>query len=419
MAACHCRRVDASQPDAPGSASTVAAEPPRQGPGEVGPAGRGDGISGGDAMPAWVPRAIALFLGGLAGLFLLRWLVSELQSFLMILVVSLFLSFALEPAVNWLARHGIRRGLATGLVMIGGFLVTVAFLVLLGQALFSQVSSFMKDLPHRVDRIEKQVNKRFDTKFDADKLVRDIKKGDVQGYASKLGSRALDLGASALGVVFNLFTVFLFTFYMVADGPRFRRTLLSFLPPGRQERVISGWDVAIAKTGGYIYSRGLLALLSAIATTVVLELLGIDYALALGLWTGLVSQFIPTVGTYLAGALPVLVALLDDPGDALVILVFFVIYQQIENYVFSPKVTARTMDLHPAVAFGTVMVGAALFGGIGALIALPAAAVIQAIGSTYLERHEVIDTVMTRDDDTKSDGLRQWWSQRRTSTTAS
>ena len=90
-------------------------------------------------------------------------------------------------------------------------------------------------------------------------------------------------------------------------------------------------------------------------------------------------------------------SLLDDPGHALVILVFLLVYQQIENYVFAPKITARTMDLHPAVAFGTVMVGAALFGGVGALIALPAAAVIQAVASTYLKRHEVIDTHMTRD----------------------
>src|SRR5690606_9946910 len=98
----------------------------------------------------------------------------------------------------------------------------------------------------------------------------------------------------------------------------------------------------------------------------------------------------------LAGALPVLVALIDDPGNALFILAFLLIYQQVENYVFAPKITARTMDLHPAVAFGTVMVGAALFGPVGALIALPAAAVIQAIASTYLERHDVQDTYMSR-----------------------
>ena len=90
-----------------------------------------------DVMPGWVPRAILLFLVGAAGLVTVRWLLLELQSFLVLLVVSLFLSFALEPAVNWLNRHGIRRGLATGMVMLGSLVAMLAFLVLLGQALFS------------------------------------------------------------------------------------------------------------------------------------------------------------------------------------------------------------------------------------------------------------------------------------------
>lgn len=358
-------------------------------------------------MPSWVPRAIFLLLAGVAALYLTRWLVAELQSILLVLVVSLFLSFALEPAVNWLANHGVRRGLATALVMFGGFAAAVAFLVLLGSALFTQVSEFIDDLPDRVERIETEVNERFDVELDTDELVAEIENSqDIQRLATDLGSSALEFGISAVGAVFNLFTIGLFTFYMVADGPRFRRTVLSFLPTARQERVLEGWEIAIDKTGGYIYSRGLLALLSATAATIVLQVMDVDYALALGLWIGLVSQFIPTIGTYLAGALPVAIAALDDTTDALVVLVFLLVYQQIENYVFAPKITARTMDLHPAVAFGTVLVGAALFGGTGALIALPAAAVIQAIASTYLERHDVIDSAMTRD--ARRRNLRIW-----------
>jgi predicted PurR-regulated permease PerM len=348
-------------------------------------------------MPSWVPRAIVLAVVAVASLLLLRWMIAELQSLLMVLVVSFFLSFALEPAVDWLSRHGIRRGLATGIVMVGGFAAFVAFLVLLGSALFTQVSDFIEDAPTRIERFEGEVNERFDLEIDTDELVDELQDQDIQQVATDLASNALTLGISAVGVLFQLLTVGLFTFYLVADGPRFRRTVLSFLPPGRQERVIAGWEIAIAKTGGYIYSRGLLALLSAVATTIVLELAGVPYALALGLWTGLVSQFIPTVGTYLAGGLPVFVALIDDPQEALVVLIFMVAYQQVENYVFAPKITARTMDLHPAVAFGTVIAGASLFGPVGALVALPAAAVIQAIASTYLHRHEVIDSDITRE----------------------
>lgn len=355
-------------------------------------------------MPAWVSKAITRFLLGVAVLFTVRWLVFELRSFLLILVVSLFLSFALEPAVDWLSARGIRRGLATGLVMLGTFAASLAFLVLLGSALFTQVSRFIDDLPERIESLEEEINERFDVEFDADELIEEVESQDVQDLATDLGGNVLEFGISAVGLLFNLFTVGLFTFYMVADGPRFRRTVLSFLPPRRQQRVVEGWEIAIKKTGGYIYSRGVLALVSAVSTTVVLEVLDVDYALALGLWTGIVSQFVPTVGTYLAGAVPVVIAALDDPTAALVLLVFLVVYQQIENYVFLPKITARTMDLHPAVAFGTVMVGAALFGGLGAVIALPAAAVIQAIGSTYLERYEVTEVDMVQERERRSAG---------------
>jgi hypothetical protein len=96
----------------------------------------------------------------------------------------------------------------------------------------------------------------------------------------------------------------------------------------------------------------LLAACSAVATTVFLALAGVPYPLALGLWVGLVSQFIPTVGTYLAGALPVLIALLDNPVSALWVLAFIVVYQQFENMILSPRISARTMALHPAVPSG-------------------------------------------------------------------
>jgi predicted PurR-regulated permease PerM len=106
-----------------------------------------------------------------------------------------------------------------------------------------------------------------------------------------------------------------------------------------------------------------------VATWLALTLIGVPYPLALAAWVGLVSQFVPTVGTYLAGALPVLIALFHDPVDALWVLAFILVYQQFENIVLSPRVTARTMSLHPAVAFGAVIAGGAVLGPIGALLA--------------------------------------------------
>jgi predicted PurR-regulated permease PerM len=150
------------------------------------------------------------------------------------------------------------------------------------------------------------------------------------------------------------------------------------------------WDLAIESTGGYVYSGALLAGCSAAATTLFLTLVGVPYPLALGLWVGLASQFVPSIGAYLAGALPVLTALLNQPLDALLVLAFIVVYQQLENLVLSPRITSRTMALHPAVAFGAVIAGGAVMGPIGALLALPAAASVQALIPTYLHRYDVV-----------------------------
>jgi len=101
------------------------------------------------------------------------------------------------------------------------------------------------------------------------------------------------------------------------------------------------------------------------------------------------------VGTYLAGVLPVLLTFLDSPLTALIVLIAVVVYQQIENYLFSPRITAHTMELHPALAFGAALGGAAVLGAVGAVLALPAAAMGQALFREWGARHQVIESALT------------------------
>ena len=103
------------------------------------------------------------------------------------------------------------------------------------------------------------------------------------------------------------------------------------------------------------------------------------------------------VGTYIAGILPVLMTFLDSPLKAAIVLGFIVVYQQVENYFFAPRITARTMELHPAVAFGAALGGAALLGPAGAVLALPGAAMVQAFASEWGQRHDVVDSDLTDD----------------------
>jgi predicted PurR-regulated permease PerM len=350
-------------------------------------------------MPAWVPRALLLFFVGVVAVLAGGWLLDRLGNLLLTLFVALFLSFALEPAVDALARRGWRRGSATGLVLVVLLVLSVLFLGAVGKLVVDQVSEAIDQAPTKLQNIADWINSTFGTHLSSDQVANEFSKpdGPIRNFATRLAGNAVGFSLSAVGVVFQFFTILLFTFYLVADGPRFRRTICSFLRPEHQREVLANWEVAISKTGGYLYSRLLLGLLSAFFHYLGFLILGVPYAEALALFVGVVSQFVPVVGTYIAGAFPTLVALAVSPADALWVLGFVVVYQQIENYLFAPRITARTMSLHPAVAFGSVLVGGGLFGPVGALLALPAAAVLQAIGSAYIERHEVVETHMTAD----------------------
>ncbi len=362
-------------------------------------------------MPRWLPRAILLYFVGLAAFGTVGWLIGRLSNLLLDLFVALFLSFALEPVVNRLQERGWRRGWATGAAFLGLVVFTAVFLFAIGAVVVDQVSQFIDEAPQYAQDGADFVNDHFGTNVSVDELQQELTRqdGPAQNLATNLAGNALAIGASALGVLFRLLAIGLFTFYLVADGPKFRRTVCSFLPPRRQRNVLETWEIAIDKTGGYLYSRALLALISALAHWAFFQAIGVPYAAALALFVGLISQFVPTIGTYIAGAVPVLVALAHNPVDGLWVLGFVVAYQQIENYLFAPRITARTMSLHPAVAFATVIAGAALFGAVGALLALPAAAVIQALGSTYIARHEVIETQMTAEQQPRRSSLRSWW----------
>ena len=117
-------------------------------------------------------------------------------------------------------------------------------------------------------------------------------------------------------MIFRFFTVLLFTFYLVADGPRFRRLICSFLRPDRQREVLANWEIAIQKTGGYLYSRLLLGIIQAVFHYIAFVIIGVPYPLALALFVGVVSQFVPVVGTYIANGFPALIALAIDPVKA-------------------------------------------------------------------------------------------------------
>jgi predicted PurR-regulated permease PerM len=345
-------------------------------------------------MPGWVVRAIVLFWTGYVAVAVLGRVWDRLAGLGLLLLVSLFLSLAIEPGVNRLnRRRKWRRGSATALILFGVIFVSAVFVGAIGNLVGSQIVDLLQNSETYIRDTVDAINDTFGTELDPQEVVDEFNRedGPVQNFINSQQDNVVELSIQALSGVLAALSILLFTYYLVADGPRLRRAICSRLQPDRQRQVLAAWELAITKTGGYLYSRALLALLSAFFHWIVFQAAGIQAPIPLALWVGLVSQFLPVVGTYIAGLLPILLTFLDSPGKAVIVLAFIVVYQQIENYFFAPRITARTMELHPAVAFGAALGGFSLLGAAGALLALPAAAMMQAIVGDWGERHEVVE----------------------------
>jgi predicted PurR-regulated permease PerM len=345
----------------------------------------------------WIWKLLAsIVLAVLLGMLALN-ILRGLKDLIEIVVVSLFLSFALEPAVAFLARHGMRRGFATFVILFGVFILGLLLVAAMVPVFVRQLQSLVEAAPGIFDSVTQWAKRVFHLNLSPAQIQTALQNANsrLADFASNIAGNVFGIGLALLATVFKLLAIALFTFYIVADGPRFRRQICSLVPPRQQQRVLDTWEVAIDKTGGFLYSRLLLAIFSGIATFTALMVLGVDFALPLAVWMGLVSQFIPTIGTYIAMSLPLLVAVVKDPWDALILLIFFTVYQQVENYILSPRVAARTMNLHPALAFGSAIAGVSLYGVVGAFLALPAAAIVQAVISANVQRHDVISSDLT------------------------
>ena len=341
----------------------------------------------------WLMTAImgGLVLAGVAGSLLHR-----LAGFFQIILISLFLSFAIEPAVDYLAKRGWRRGAATGLVFLAILVVAAGLIALLIPAVVTGTRQLMAVLPDLVHNLARYLRP----------LGIQVNQADIEQQVRTYGNRLLanavpllggivQVATGILSGVFQALAIALFTFYMVAQGPRMRRAVLSRFRPGRQQRILFVWERAIEQTGGYFYSRLLLAVINGVLMYAVLRWRGVPFAAPLAVFEGIVSEFIPIVGTYIAGAAPVLVALLYDPVDALIVLIWILLYQQVENYFLSPRLTAKTMALPAPLAFAAALIGGALGGILFAFLALPTAGVILAAVRAYGHYYQVIESDKT------------------------
>ncbi len=345
------------------------------------------------------------------------WVVLEARHLLSMLVISFFFSLALEPAVAYLhQRRGWKRGSAVGVIYLAGFLAFFALVLFLIPATV-QVA---QEIGTKLDTWLVSVSDWLSDTFDVDvnlTLAGESAQDGAQAtgeWASKAFGALSGIASAGIGLLFSAATIAMFTFYFTADSPRLRRTILSTMSPERQMRVGWTWDQAIVQTGGYFYSRLLLMIINGFGFFFTMIVVGMPVAIAipLAIFAGFVSEFIPAIGTYIGAAIPILMALVfQGLVGGLIILAYALIYQQIENYWLSPRLSSKTMELNGALAFGSALAGGAIAGPMGAFMALPVAALISSFISNYRTPHEVVyqstyagadDTGPAADDETAS-----------------
>lgn len=338
-----------------------------------------------------VRSVVLLVLFAIASFLLLNWAIVTLRGLLLTLFLAWLFSVSIEPAVAYLEQRKWRRGLATGTVMLGILLGFLGFISLFGQLLFTQAASLLNTAPEIVRTVAEWLNRNLNTQLDPQQIIESLNLTSSQAtdLASSLAGGLFGFITALVGFVINLLAFMLFLFYLSADAPKVRRSIAQALPPKQQEIFSKVWNISIKKAGGFVLTRIVLALVCFTATALFLLLLGIPYWLPIALFTGIISQFVPTIGTYIGIALPALVALSESLTLAIAVIVFGAVYQQFENFLLAPKLAAKALAIHPAVAFGAVLAGGTMFGAVGAFIAIPVMAIFVAVTQTYLHRYEV------------------------------
>lgn len=307
------------------------------------------------------------------------------------LLMAFFFALAIEPSVRRLARW-MPRAAATALTFVTLAVFGAAFFTAFGAMLTEQLAALVRSVPQVVTTVLDSVNQRFETAYTTDTILGEIglSNDEAATMATTIAGGLIGVVSNTLGFALSTFSFVFLSFFLSAGLPNLRSWIAGLLTPRGQVVFHTVWQLMVIKVGGYVAARLTLAVISGAATGAFMFLIDMPYWLALGIWTGLVAQFVPTVGTYIAIALPVTVGLAsDEPTDGVWVLIFAIVYQQIENVTIEPRISARAVDLHPAVSFVAALLGASLFGVAGALLGVPIAATIMALFDIYSQRYEV------------------------------
>lgn len=297
-----------------------------------------------------------------------------------LLVVAGFFAIVLNPAVDLLERRAkIRRGLSTGIVFVLGLGLVAGMLYAFIRPLAEQGSTFARDLPGYVDdaRNGKGAVGNLVGRYNLEDYVQRNQERLSKGLTN-LGAPALDLARTVFAGLFAAVTILVLLFLMLMEAGTITSTALNLVPAHRRDRVRRVAGDASRAVSGYVFGNLVISVIAGVAAWVVLALLNVPYAGVLGLFVAF-ADLIPLVGATLGAVPTIAFAFLQSTAAGVISLIFFIVYQQVENHVLQVSIMARTVNVNPLTVLVSVLIGVQLFGLLGALLAIPAAGIIQVV----------------------------------------
>jgi predicted PurR-regulated permease PerM len=297
------------------------------------------------------------------------------------ILISVFLALAMNPAVEFFQRRGIRRrGLAAAVTYVLVLAALAAIGALFVPTLVNQVGDFVGKVPDYVRDVTEGKGRLgfLETRYHLPERIRDaVDKGGATKVLGLSGT-ALSITKSVISIVLGTITVLFLTFFMLLEGPKWMQRFYSLLPAESRPRWENVCDQIYRTVGGYVTGNLLISLIAGSLTTLVLIVVGVPFAVALGLLVAILD-LIPLAGATLALIVVGTIAFLHSIPAGIIVVIFFILYQQVENHLLQPIVYGRTVQLSPLVVLIAVLIGAELAGILGALGAIPVAGALQVI----------------------------------------
>jgi predicted PurR-regulated permease PerM len=336
--------------------------------------------------PALLFRWGALFSLGAATTIIGLYALYTVRAILVRILVALFIAVSLDPAVRALERRGMRRGFAVTLIFLLALGLVAAFLLSVIPPLVTQGRNLVDDLPAYLSRLQdrssqfRQLNDRYN--------ISDQLQGLAANLPGRLGSGLLGFTSRVFGAVFNGLTILVFTIYFMADMARIRSGVVRLFPVDRRPHARRIVDLVVDKVGGYMIGNIIISLIAGVASFIAFSLLGVAFPVPLAFVVA-ICDLIPMIGATLGAIIGVTVAVFStDLVHTVLVASFFIAYQQLENYLVAPRVLKTTVELGAAAVLIAGLIGAAVLGLVGALMAIPVAAAFNVLLNERLVAHE-------------------------------